>query len=120
VGFKAHESRFLYFFRNKEGIMAIKPEREFQRGLIKELKERFPGCIATKVETYLQGFPDLLVLYKKNWALLECKRSEDATRQPNQDYYVELADKMSFARFIYPENKEEVLNELQRAFEPER
>ena len=97
--------------------MADKLEREFQRRLLKELKDRFPGCIAMKIESYIQGFPDLLVLYKKHWALLECKRSRNAEKQPNQEYYVELADGMSFARFIYPENKEEVLDELQRSFE---
>lgn len=91
-------------------------ERDFQPKLIKEIQKRFPGCIVTKVEPYLQGFPDLLVLYKDRWALLECKKSATASHQPNQDDYVELANNMSFSRFVYPENKEEVLNELQSAF----
>ena len=91
-------------------------ERDFQPKLKKELEERFPGCIVTKLEGYLQGFPDLLVLYNKHWALLECKRSKDAIHQPNQDDYVELANKLSFSRFIYPENKEEVINDMASAF----
>lgn len=91
-------------------------EGYFQAKLIKELESRFPGCIVTKVEPYKQGFPDLLVLFDDKWALLECKRSKDAPHRPNQDYYVEMADKMSFSRFIYPENKEEVLHELESAF----
>ena len=65
---------------------------------------------------YIQGIPDLLVLYGNKWASLECKGSEDAPRQANQTYYVDKMDKMSFSRFIFPENKEEVLNELQQAF----
>ena len=36
------------------------------------------------------------------------------------DAMVFKMDGMSFSRFIYPENKEEVLNELQQAFESDR
>lgn len=96
------------------------PERKFQKALVKEIEELFPGCIVTKMESYIQGFPDLVIFYKDKWALLECKKSADAHRQPNQEFYVNLANSMSFARFIYPENKEEVLNELQRTFESKR
>lgn len=93
-------------------------ENEFQSDLIKNLKERFPGCIVVKNDpSYIQGIPDLLVLYKNKWASLECKRSRSAIKQPNQKYYVEKMNEMSFSKFIYPGNKEEVLNELQRAFE---
>ena len=94
-------------------------ESEFQRKLIEELNGIFPGALIYKNETK-QGFPDLTVLYKKHWALLECKRSEDADHQPNQDYYVERANQMSFSRFVYPENKQEVLDELQQAFRTRR
>ena len=94
-----------------------KLESGFQDRLIKELKELFPGCMTFKMDQ-IQGIPDLLVLYKNMWASLECKKSASAKRQPNQEYYVGLMDEMSFSRFIYPENKEEVLNELQQAFKP--
>ena len=98
--------------------MAGKLERDFQSRLIKELKGRFPGCIVTKMDSsHIQGIPDLLILYGNRWATLECKKDSKATRQPNQEYYVATMDDMSFSRFIYPENKEEVLNELQQAFE---
>ena len=90
-------------------------ERDFQRDLIKDLKTMLPGVLIFKNDTK-QGLPDLTVLYGTHWALLECKKSRAASHQPNQDYYVELADGMSFSRFIYPENKQEVLDELQRAF----
>lgn len=50
-------------------------------------------------------------------AALEGKKSASAPHRPNQDYYVQQMDEMSFAAFIYPENKEEVLNELARSFE---
>lgn len=90
-------------------------ESEFQRNLIEELQSLFPDALIYKNETK-QGLPDLTVLYGKHWALLECKKSADASHRPNQDYYVQRADQMSFSRFIYPENKQEVLDELQQAF----
>lgn len=76
----------------------------------------FEGCMVFKMDQK-QGIPDLLVLHKNKWASLECKRNAKATKQPNQEYYVGLMDDMSFSRFIYPENKEEVLNDLRRSFE---
>ena len=105
-----HYLHFLCVFEEKEML-----ESKFQRELIGELKEMFPGAIVYKNESK-QGLPDLTVLYGKHWALLECKQSESAGHQPNQDYYVERANEMSFSRFIYPENKQEVLDELQQAF----
>ena len=94
-------------------------ERDFQSTLIKQLKDLFPGCFVTKLDAnYIQGIPDLLVLYDKRWAILECKRSRKAAHRPNQDYYISLFDKMSFSRFINPENCSEVLHELQQAFRP--
>ena len=85
----------------------------FQAKLKKELKEMFPGCIITKLDSGdIQGIPDLLVLYKNKWATLEVKRDAKAKRQPNQEYYVEQMDNMGFSRFIYPENKDEVLDDL--------
>ena len=95
-----------------------KLERYFQSILIKKKKKMFSGCIVLKNDSsYIQGIPDLLILYKNKWATLELKRSASAKRQPNQEYYVGPMNDMSFSRFIYPENKEEVLNELREAFE---
>ena len=93
-------------------------ENVFQSSLKKEIKEMFPGCIISKLDPNdIQGIPDLLILYNDRWATLENKKSANATHQPNQDYYVEEMNNMSFSRFIYPENKEEVLDELRKAFE---
>jgi len=87
-------------------------ESNFQAKLIRELKDEFPGCMVLKNDSgYIQGIPDLLVLYKDKWASLECKQTTRAKKQPNQEYYIGLMDEMSFARFISPENKEEVLYE---------
>ena len=94
-----------------------KLERDFQSSLIRELKERFKGCFVMKLDAnYIQGIPDLLVLYQDRWAVLECKKSMQASKRPNQEYYVERLNEMSFSRFIFPENKEAVLLELEQAF----
>lgn len=92
-------------------------ERDYQKKLIEKLKTIFSGCVVVKNDSrYIQGIPDLLLLYQDKWAALELKRSANAPHQPNQDYFVEKMNTMSFARFIYPENEKEVLDELQRAF----
>lgn len=92
-------------------------ESVFQKNLIKELKERFDGCIVMKTDPcYKQGIPDLLILHENKWAALECKKDDKAHHQPNQDFYVSKMNEMSYASFISPENKEEVLNELEQSF----
>lgn len=92
-----------------------KLESGFQDKLKAELQKLFPGCMIFKMDQ-IQGIPDLLILYKDKWAALENKKSMKAKHQPNQDHYVDLMNKMSFSRFIYPENKDEVLNELKKIF----
>lgn len=95
-----------------------KLESKFQKELMDEIRERYPGCVILKNDSgYIQGFPDWTILYKDKWAVLEAKREKNAARQPNQEYYVDQLDDMSFSRFVYPENKEEVLRELQQTFE---
>ena len=92
-------------------------ESAFQHQLIGELKARFPGCLVLKNdEQYIQGIPDLMVLWGTHWAALECKASKGASHRPNQDWYVERLRQMSFAAFISPENKEEVLDEISQAW----
>lgn len=96
-------------------------ERKFQKNLIKEIKERFPNCIVCKMDAnYIQGIPDLLILIGNTWASLEVKRDQNASHRPNQDYYVNLMNNMSFSRFIFPQNKEKVLNEMESTFKSHR
>ena len=88
-------------------------ESKFQAKLIKDIKERLPDCIVLKNDpTYLQGIPDLTVFNNDKWATLEVKKSANATHQPNQDYYVGMMDRMSFSRFVYPENRDAVFSDL--------
>ena len=92
-------------------------ENKFQAKLIKRIKDLFPGCIVMKNDSsYIQGIPDLLVLNNSRWASLECKKNANAKKQPNQEYYVDKMDNMSFSRFICPENEDEVLEELTEHF----
>lgn len=94
-------------------------ESKFQANLIKELKEMFPGCLVLKNDpNYIQGIPDLTILWGDRWATLEVKKSAKATNRPNQEHYVKLMNNMSFSSFIYPENKEVILFDLQQAFGP--
>ena len=72
-------------------------ESRFQAKLIKELKDRFPECVVLKNDpNYIKGFPDLSVFFQDKWAWLETKR------------------------LICTEIIEEVLDELQQAFQPRR
>lgn len=92
-------------------------ERDFKKKLISDIKRMFPDAIITQLDpTYIQGIPDILILWRNKWATLECKAANKSSKRPNQDYYVNLMNEMSFSAFIYPENKEAVLNELERAF----
>ena len=110
--------RYTLFHFFSEVRKLAKRENSFQESLIREIKARFLDAIVLKNDSsYVQGIPDLLVLWKDRWACLECKRSEDAHHQPNQEWYINRMNSMSFARFVYPENKEEVLNEMEQAFQ---
>lgn len=96
-------------------------ESKFKSDLIKEIERLYPGAIVLKTDAnQLQGIPDQLILYGDRWAAFEAKRSESSAHRPNQDYYVDLFDRMSYAAFVYPQNKEVFLNELQQALRPGR
>lgn len=96
-------------------------ESTYQARLIKTLRLMFPGCIILKNDSaYQPGIPDLSIFYRNKWAMLEVKPRRNAPQQPNQEYFVELADQMSFGAFIYPENEQEVLDAIQHALAPRR
>lgn len=95
--------------------MARNPEGTFQDDLKRQIYDLFPDCRIFKMDQH-QGIPDLLILWRDKWAMLECKRWCSASKRPNQDIWVNHYDKMSFARFVNPQNVEEVLDELQQAF----
>lgn len=94
----------------------------FKSQLIKELENRFPDCVIFHQDPNAthQGIPDMLILYSNKWAMLETKGAPRGKRQPNQEYWVDYYNEMSFAAFIYPENEGEVLDALQQTFQPRR
>lgn len=91
----------------------------YSNRLRRTLKERFPESMVVKNDptSNFQGVPDLTIFYHDRWAMLEVKANAKAKRQPNQEHYVEKFNEMSFCAFICPENEEEVLNDLQLAFQ---
>lgn len=96
-------------------------ENVYQAKLIKKLKKMFPGCEILKNDAgYRQGILDLTILFEERWAMLEPKASATASLRPNQQYFVDKLNKMSFASFIFPENEKEVLTALQKALSPRR
>lgn len=104
--------------QKKGGSKMAKLESKFQKELMDEIRARYPGCVIIKNDSgYIQGFPDWTILYKDKWAVLETKREKNAKHQPNQDYYVTQLNSMSFSRFVYPENKDDILTELSKIFD---
>lgn len=92
-------------------------ERKFQHSIIKELEAMLPGCIVSKNATgFRDGFPDLICLVGDRWFMLECKRSQDEAHQPNQDWWVDHLNGMSYASFIFPENRAAVMGEIASRF----
>lgn len=99
------------------GGFDVAKESIFQNSLIKRIKKEFPGSYVIKNDpNYIQGFPDITILYKDKWAVLECKKGKGAKKQANQEYYVEELNSMSYSAFVSPENKEEILDELHKTF----
>lgn len=96
-------------------------ESSFQSKLIRDIKKQYPGSVILKNDAnYMQGIPDWLILFRDRWATLEAKADEFSEHQPNQDYYVDLLNRMSYSSFVYPSNREQVLNELQFTLRPSR
>ena len=99
-------------------------ERDFQAWLIKELRKLFPGCVIQKLDSgYQQGIPDLLILFGDRWAVLEVKKKRPTKAsdfEPNQEYFIEKLNEMSFCACVYPENVEDVLDAIQQSLQPHR
>lgn len=92
-------------------------EASYQHKLVNRIQSIFPGCFILKNDpTEHQGLPDILILFGDRWAMLEVKLSHRANIQPNQVYYIDMFNHMSYASFIFPENELEVLEDLKTIF----
>lgn len=92
-------------------------ENNFKTKLVREIKNKFSDCFVLHGDANsIQGIPDLFVLYRNKWAALEGKKNKNASHRPNQDYYVNKINTTGFARFVYPENKDEVLSDMECYF----
>lgn len=92
----------------------MRKESVYRSELVQRIEDRFPGCVIVPTDPQRQqGIPDIVILFKKVWAILELKRATNAARRPNQTFFVDKFNDMSFAAVIYPENEERVLNDLQ-------
>lgn len=96
-------------------------ESEFKRKFKNMLEQSYPGCVLVDINPeQFRSFPDLLFLYDKFWATFEMKRTVGSAVRPNQPYWVEKLDNMSFSRFVEPGTAKEVLDDLARAIQSGR
>lgn len=96
-------------------------ESEFENYLIAKLLKLYPGAVILKNDpSFLQGIPDRLMLFEDRWIMFEVKNSDKAKIQPNQEYYIDLFNKMSFASIVYPENERRFLDGIQRSLQSKR
>lgn len=94
-------------------------EGDYKTLLVKRMKSRWPDAIILKNDEQLcQGIFDLTIMYGPWYAAVEVKRSRTAKYRPNQEYYLQkVLDMGGLAFTLYPENEEEVLDEIQRSFQ---
>lgn len=92
-------------------------ESAFQKKFLDRIRREFPDCVILKNDpNYIQGIPDWIVLYDNKWIALEMKRSISSPKRPNQEYYIDRLDGMSYAAFVYPENADDILDEIRFIF----
>lgn len=104
--------------------MQNKVESRVQHTLIERLKETFPGCVVLKNDAgYKKNIPDLTVFYKDHYAMLEVKASKKAylaslhdDSRKNQEYWINKFGEWTFAAFVYPENMNDILEEMKEVF----
>lgn len=92
----------------------MRVEASYRSELIRRIQRRWPRCVILPTNPQRrQGICDIVILFDRCWAMLEIKREPNARRRPNQEFYVDQFNGMSFAAFIYPEIEDEVLDDLQ-------
>lgn len=90
----------------------MKKESAFEKEVVKFLKSK--GCDVFKMRYAPEGTPDRLFLKEGFWGMLEVKKSEKAPFRPLQPEKIKKFNEMSYAKAVYPENWEEIKNELEK------
>ncbi len=93
-------------------------ESKFKKRTERRIRKRLQRVkiYIVKSSTEVRSAPDLFILGSGMWAALEFKKHKDADRQPNQEHIIDYLDNMSYATFVYPENVEGVLDDLEELF----
>lgn len=91
------------------------PEGKFKKKFCDELKKL--GCTVIQYQqnaTTVKGFPDTIVLLPEGLTVfIEFKASKNSKFRPGQkEWNKKLLDRNFFAWICYPENAEQVLNEI--------
>ena len=96
-------------------------ESEFRKAFLEEVQNRIDPLnkgflFFLNASNAFRSFPDIVILGSHKWAALEFKKSKRASHQPNQEYYINKLNEIGYASFVYPENAEEILNDLEELF----
>ncbi len=91
-------------------------ENLFKKYVKKRIIDRFPNLDLDFITPTNRSMPDMIIIAPIVWAALEFKRSEGASLRPNQDYHIMRLNEKGYATFVFPENVEEVLDELEILF----
>lgn len=93
-------------------------ESKFKEKFFEEFKAKVPQTgILYKASFSKRSYPDVVLLGPNGrWAVLEFKRAEKAARRIHQALHIEILSEMGYARFVSPENSEEVIRELEAYF----
>lgn len=93
-----------------------KLESKFEQEFCKRLKDYDKDIIVLKL-TGVPGIPDRIVLHHNKFALLEFKRSKNASHRPLQDWYINHFAQWTESYFVYPENADDVYNSIIEYFD---
>lgn len=88
-------------------------EADFQKKVIAWLKKQ--GCLVLKYEqnaTTRAGVADVFFCKEGFYGFIETKKAKNSPLRPGQKEFIEKMDEWSYGRICYPENFEQIKEEL--------